>query len=231
MNYYLGVGYQQEEGNFIKENLDRYTLKLSVEHRVSDLFSTGASINFVHGINNFGSQYGYRDILRMPNILKAHDDNGNLIAQPGIAASIQGIGNFTSSPNPLNEINRGTEEVRQYDILSSIFAEIRPLPNLSVRSSFLPRFNRTRTGQYYGIVPSQRNQDIAYQVIEEALEFTLNNVVKYNIHINSDHRLVLTLIQRSYITGYECPEVQADELPYPSSWNNLLSGSLVPDAS
>lgn len=231
MNYNLGVGYQQEEGNFIKENLDRYTLKLSVEHRVSDLFSTGASINFVHGINNFGSQYGYRDILRMPNILKAHDDNGNLIAQPGIAASIQGIGNFTSSPNPLNEINSGTEEVRQYDILSSIFAEIRPLPNLSVRSSFLPRFNRTRTGQYYGIVPGQRNQDIAYQNNEEALEWTWDNVVNYNAHFNPDHRLDLTLIQSAYKTRYENLEVQSNELPYPSSWYNLFSGTLVPDGS
>lgn len=37
----------------------------------------------------------------------SYDDNGDLIAQPGIAEAIQGDGNFTSSPNPLNEINSG----------------------------------------------------------------------------------------------------------------------------
>src|SRR5690606_16005450 len=59
LTYNLGVGYQQEVGNFLKEDLNRYTLKLSVEHKTSDYFSTGASINFVHGVNNAGSEHGY----------------------------------------------------------------------------------------------------------------------------------------------------------------------------
>ena len=58
LTYNLGVGYQQEVGNFLKEDLNRYTLKLSVEHKTSDYFSTGASINFVHGVNNAGSEHG-----------------------------------------------------------------------------------------------------------------------------------------------------------------------------
>lgn len=227
MTYNLGVGYQQEEGNFIKENLERYTLKLSVEHRISDLFSTGASINFVHGINNFGSEFGYRDILRMPNILYAYDDDGNLIAQPGIATAIQGVGNFTSSPNPLNEINSGTEEIRQYDILSSVFAELRPLKNLSIRSSFLPRFNRTRIGQYYGVVPGQRNQDVAFQNNEESLEWTWDNVVNYNTHLGDDHKIDVSFIQSAYKTRFEGIQAQTNDLPYPSWWYNLFSGALV----
>ncbi|MFD2970273.1 SusC/RagA family TonB-linked outer membrane protein [Sphingobacterium bambusae] len=227
MTYNLGVGYQQEEGNFIKENLERYTLKLSVEHRISDLLSTGASINFVHGINNFGSEFGYRDILRMPNILYAYDDDGNLIAQPGIATAIQGVGNFTSSPNPLNEINSGTEEIRQYDILSSVFAELRPLKNLSIRSSFLPRFNRTRIGQYYGVVPGQRNQDVAFQNNEESLEWTWDNVVNYNTHFGDDHKIDVSLIQSAYKTRFEGIQAQTNDLPYPSWWYNLFSGALV----
>ncbi|MFD1771541.1 SusC/RagA family TonB-linked outer membrane protein [Sphingobacterium suaedae] len=231
MNYNLGVGYQQEEGNFINEKLDRYTLKLSVEHKISEMFSTGASINFVHGINNFGSQYGYRDILRMPNILYAYDDQGNLIAQPGIAASIQGAGNFTSSPNPLNEIKSGTEEVRQYDLLSSLFVEFRPMENLSFRSSFLPRFNRTRTGRYYGVVPGQRNQDIAHQNNEEALEWTWDNVVNYTNRFGDDHKLDLSLIQSAYKTRYENLASNSMQLPYPSSWYNLNSGTFVSDGS
>src|SRR5690606_21645834 len=108
--YNLGVGYQNEVGNFIYEDLDRYNLKLSVEHRTSEYFSAGASVNLIQSTNNLGSQYGYRDILRMPPILYAYDEDGNLIDQPGIAESIQGAGNFTSSPNPLNEVNSGTEE-------------------------------------------------------------------------------------------------------------------------
>ena len=158
----MGIGYQNEEGNFINENLNRYNLKLSVEHQTSAMFSTGASVNLIQGTNNSGSEFGYRDILRMPSILYAYDDNGDLINQPGIATSIQGAGNFTSSPNPLNEINSGTQEVRQYDVLGSIFAELRPLEGLSIRSTLLPRFNRTRTGRYYGVVEGQRTKTMPF---------------------------------------------------------------------
>lgn len=231
LTYNLGVGYQQEVGNFMKEDLNRYTLKLSVEHQTSDYFSTGASINFVHGINNAGSEHGYRDILRMPPILYAHDDDGNLIAQPGIAEAIQGAGNFTSSPNPLNEINSGTEEIRQYDILSNIFAEIRPMENLSIRSTFMPRFNRTRTGTYYGVVPGQRNQDVASQNNIEGLEWTWDNVINYNTFFGNDHKLDVSLIQSAYKTRIEGIQARANDLPYPSLWYNLFSGTFVPNQS
>lgn len=231
LTYNLGVGYQQEVGNFLKEDLNRYTLKLSVEHKTSDYFSTGASINFVHGVNNAGSEHGYRDILRMPSILYAYDEAGNLIAQPGIAASIQGVGNFTSSPNPLNEINSGTEEIRQYDLLSNIFAELRPMENLSIRSTFMPRFNRTRTGRYYGIVPGTRNQDVAYQNNIESLEWTWDNVINYNTLLGNDHKIDVSLIQSAYKTRIEGIQAGANDLPYPSQWYNLFSGSFAPNQS
>lgn len=231
MNYNLGLGYQNEEGNFVREDLNRYTLKLAVEHRTSDYFSAGASVNLVHGVNNYGSETGYRDILRMPPILYAYDDQGNLIDQPGIAESIQGTGNFTSSPNPLNEINSGTREMRQYDFLGSIFAELRPMENLSIRSTFLPRFNRTRDGRYYGVVLGQRNQDYAYQSNTEAFEWTWDNVINYDRQFNEDHRLNVSLIQSAYKTRFERIQAAANDLPYPSWWYNLFSGNFMPGSS
>ena len=200
LSYNLGAGYQQEVGNFLKEDLNRYTLKLSVEHKTSQYFSTGASFNFVHGIINSGSEHGYRDILRMPPVLYAYDEGGNLIAQPGIAASIKGTGNFTSSPNPLNEIKSGTEETRQYEILSQVFAEIRPIENLSIRSTFMPRFGRSRMGAYYGVVPGTRNQDMSSQENLENLDWTWDNVLNYNNTFGADHKLDVSLIQSAYKT-------------------------------
>lgn len=225
LNYNLGAGYQNEVGNFLKESLDRYTLKLSVEHKTSEIFSTGASINFVHGVTNFGSEHGYRDIMRMPNILSAYDENGVLIPQPGIASAIQGSGNFTSSPNPLQEIESGTEEIRQYDLLGSIFAELRPFRDVSIRSTFLPRFNRTRTGAYYGRVMGQRNQDVAYQNNVEGLEWTWDNVVNYSKTFTEDHRLNASFIHSVYKTRAENIEARSNNLPYPSMWYNLFSGN------
>ncbi|MCE7040462.1 TonB-dependent receptor [Dyadobacter sp. CY312] len=231
LSYNLGLGYQKEEGNFINEDLSRYTFKLSAEHRASKFFSAGGSVNMTMGINNSGSQNGYRDVLRMPNILSAYDDNGVLIEQPGIAASIQGTGNFTSSPNPLLEINSGTEELRRYDILGSIFAEFRPLDGLSFRSSLLPRFNRSRTGRYYGVVNGNRSQDHAFQSNTENFEFTWDNVLNYTKSFEGKHNINVSLIQSAFRTRYERIQAASNNLPYDSQWYNLFSGTFVNGSS
>lgn len=231
LSYTLGLGYQNEEGNFVKEDLNRYNLKMSVAHTASKYFSAGANISLSQGVNNTGSEQGYRDILRMPPILFAYDDDGNIIDQPGIASSIQGAGNFTSSPNPLNEINSGTQEIRRYDILGSVFAEVKPFEGLSIRSTLLPRFNRTRTGRYYGVVAGTRNQDHAYQSNTENFDFTWDNVVNYNKTFNSDHNVNVSLIQSAYKTRFERIQAAANDLPYNSEWYNLFSGDFVSGSS
>jgi len=231
LSYNLGLGYQNEEGNFINEDLNRYNIKLSVNHNASKYFSTGANISLSQATNNAGSQNGYRDILRMPSILYAYDEEGNIIDQPGIATSIQGEGNFTGSPNPLNEINSGTEETRRYDVLGSVFAEVRPFDGLSIRSTILPRFNRTRIGRYYGVVEGQRNQDYAYQENAESFEYTWDNVVNYKTTFNEDHNLNVSLIQSTYKARFEGIQAAANDLPYNSQWYNLFSGKFESGSS
>lgn len=231
MSYNLGMGYQNEEGNFIMEDLNRYSMKGSLYHKVSDLFTTGGSFNLSQTSNNSGSQFGYRDVLRMPSILRAYDENGVMIEQPGIAASIQGAGNFTSSPNPLKEINSGNQEIRRYDILGNIFAQFNPLPGLELKSTLSPRLNRTRTGKYYGIVAGNRTKDYASQVNTEAFEYTWDNQISYDKTINDTHHINASFINSFYKSRYELFQAATEGLPYNSEWYNLFSGTLVPGDS
>lgn len=230
ISYNIGLGYQNEKGNFTSESLDRYNIKLSALHKASKLFTLGANLNLSQTTVNSGSQYGYRDILRIPVILKAYDDDGNLIRQPGIASAIQGSGNFTSSGNPLIEINSGNQEERRYDVLGNVFAQLTPFPGFDIKSTFSPRFNRTRTGRYYGITPD-RSKDIAYQSNTENYDYTLDNQLTYNKVIHKDHTINATLINSIYKTRYERIQAQAEGLPYNSEWYNLFSGTLVNSSS
>lgn len=224
--YNLGVGYQNEEGNFINENLKRYNMKLSIDHKGSKLFAAGGTINLSHTVTNQGSQYGYRDIMRMPSILKAYDDEGNLMEQPGIAESIQGSGNFTSSPNPLQEINSGNQETRRYDVLGSAYAQLNLLEGLAIKTTIMPRFTRERLGQYYDAVPGNRNQSEAYQQNEESFEYTWDNQITYNKTFHNDHHLNATFINSFYKTRFEGVQVAAQNLPYNSAWYNIFTGKL-----
>lgn len=226
ISYNIGVGYQNEEGNFINEDLNRYNLKLAVANKISDRFTIGGTFNLSQTTTNQGSQYGYRDIMRMPSILSAYDANGVLIEQPGIAASIQGVGNFTSSPNPLNEINSGNQEDRRFDILGNIYGQLNLFKGFDVKSTFMPRLNRTRTGRYYGIVAGNRNQDEAYQQNTEAFEYTWDNQVTYNKTFLRDHTINATVITSLYKTRLERIQAASQGLPYNSGWYNLFSGTL-----
>src|SRR5690606_11390845 len=182
-------------------------------------------------VTNQGSQYGYRDIMRMPVILRAYDDQGNLIQQPGIAASIQGSGNFTSSPNPLQEINSGNQETRRYDVLASAYAQVNLFDGFSIKSTIMPRFTRERVGQYYDVVPGNRNQNEAYQQNDESLEYTWDNQITYNKTFNDNHHLNATLINSFYKTRFERIQAATQNLPYDSQWYNLFTGNLMRDNS
>ena len=226
ISYNIGVGFQNEEGNFLMENMDKYVFKGSINHKGNKYFSTGANFTMSHQIVNTGSQYGYRDLLRIPNILKAYDAEGNLIPQPGIRAVIEGDGNFTSAANPLIEIESGSNETRRFDILGSAFVEIRPMEGLSLKSTFSPRFNRTRIGYYYE-ANSNRTNDVARNDSRESFDWTWDNVINYNKLFAQKHNVNLTLIHSAYKTQYEYLRVQSENFPYDAEWYNMFGGTIV----
>ncbi|MFV0378062.1 MAG: TonB-dependent receptor [Mangrovibacterium sp.] len=225
ISYNIGAGYQKEDGNFLEETMDKYVFKGSINHKASKYFSTGANFTMSHQIVNTGSQYGYRDLMRMPVVLRAYDDEGNLIEQPGIRSSIQGDGNFTSSANPLIEIQSGSNETRRFDVLGSVFVEFRPVNGLSLKSTFSPRYNRSRIGYYYE-KNSNRSTNQAENDNRESFDWTWDNVVNYNRTFASDHNVNLTLIQSAYKTTYEYLSIYAENFPYDSRWYNMLGGTI-----
>lgn len=225
ISYNLGFGYQNEQGNFINEDMDKFIFKGSVAHKANKYFSTGANFTMSHQIINSGSQYGYRDILRMPSVLKAYDANGELIDQPGIKATIEGDGNFTSSPNPLIELNSGNQQTRRFDILGSFYFELTPIEGLSLKTTFSPLFNRTRNGYYYA-QNANRSQDQAGNENIESFEWTWDNVINFNKRFNEIHNLNLTLINSVYKTQYEYLNVESQGFPYDSEWYNMFNGTV-----
>ena len=226
ISYNVGVGYQNEEGNFLNEVLKRYNTTVSVNHKASGYFMSGATVTVSQTTIDAGSEYGYREIMRLPDVLHAYDADGNLVPQPGIASVIEGIQAFTSHPNPLCEIQNGNQETRRYDIVASVFAQITPFEGLDIKSTLSPRLNRTRHGKYLGVVLGNRNEDYASSSNSESFDFTLDNQISYNKAIGS-HHINGTFINSIYNTRFETLTVAAQNLPYKSYWYNIYSGTLV----
>lgn len=226
ISYNIGAGFQREEGNFLREEMNKYIFKGAINHKANKYFSSGANFTMSHQVVNTGSQYGYRDLLRIPNVLKAYDAEGNLIEQPGIKTQIEGDGNFTSAANPLIEINSGSNETRRFDILGSAFVELRPIEGLSFKTTFSPRFNRTRVG-FYREKNSNRSKNQAQNENKETFDWTWDNVINFNKTFEEKHNLNVTLINSFYKSQYEYLKVYAEDFPYDSKWYNIFKGDLA----
>ncbi|MDH6303601.1 TonB-linked SusC/RagA family outer membrane protein [Parabacteroides sp. PF5-5] len=226
INYSLGLGFQNEEGNFINEEMKRYVLRGSINHKASKYFSTGANFTLSHTITNDGSENGYRDLLRMQPFFSAYDEEGELIRQPGIAANIKGSGNFTSSGNPLLEIENSSDETRRFDVLASFFAELKPMDGLILKTTFSPDLNYRREG-WYRPKTADRSQDIGQTEPRERFSWTWDNVATYMKTFNELHNLNVTLIHSVYKTQTELLRVNSNNYPYVSLWYNVFNGTMV----
>jgi TonB-linked SusC/RagA family outer membrane protein len=225
--YNIGMGYQNEKGNFMLEEMDRYTMRASVSHKASKYFSSGANFNLSYSLVNTGAIDGYLSLFRMAPFFSAFDENGEYLKQPGTAASLQGGGNFTSSGNPLIEIESGSNETKRFNVMGSMFAEFTPLEGLSIKSTFSPRLNQRRAGQYHA-----KTADPDYSISaartehRTRLDWTWDNVVSYGHTFAEVHALNVTLINSVYKTQEELLGVSATGFPYNAEWYNIFSGPL-----
>ncbi|MDR1417056.1 MAG: TonB-dependent receptor [Prevotellaceae bacterium] len=225
--YNIGMGYQNEQGNFMREEMERYTMRASVSHKANKYFSSGANLNLSHTLVNGGSVNGYLSLFRMAPFFKAYDENGEYIQQPGTAASLQGGGNFTSSGNPLIEIESGSTETKRFNVMGSLFAELTPAAGLSIKTTFSPRLNQRRVGQYHGkTADPDYSSSTARTEHRTRLDWTWDNVISYGHTFADVHTLNVTLINSVYKTQEELLGVGATNFPYDAEWYNIFNGTL-----
>lgn len=233
LTYNLGLGYQKEKGNFAKENLDRYNLKLSVTHKASDFFELGATANFTQTNFIVGSGGVYEDINRMPPFFTPFHPDGSVVVQPGVSPNQQTNRNMTGTLNPLAELNSETNETRREDLLASAYFQISPLKGLDIRTTISPRYSRKRVGNfsdaledtYLGVSVSPTRTATSDNT--ESFQYTWDNIINYKTKIGSDHNLSATGVFSLYSTRNENLKLRSNNLPYASEWYNLGSGSNV----
>jgi TonB-linked SusC/RagA family outer membrane protein len=234
LSYNIGMGYQNEDGIFIKENLKRNNLKISLKYKMSDKFEIGATSNMSRTEIESGNSMAYQQIARMPPLFKVYDANGKLLIQPGLASNMVKPGepgnNYTGNTSPIWEIETGRDNNRRHDVLASFYLQYSPLPGLTLRSAIQPNYNKERIGRY-----TEMNDNIVqrtgYSGNSETFEYTWDNTLNYQKTFNGIHGVKFTAVQTTYSSKSEMVNVSANSLPYNSGWSNLISGVVVPGGS
>jgi TonB-dependent starch-binding outer membrane protein SusC len=230
MDFNIGLGYQNEDGIYIVENLKRTNLKLSLNYKVSEKLTVGATTNLSQTITEYGNSLAYQQTTRMAPIFKIYDEDGNLLIQPGLVENMGGVGaNFTGNFNPIWEIKHGKDNTRRQDVLGSAFIQYSPISGLDFKSVIQPRFQRYRVGQYQEEAPSRERT--GYSSNYETVDYTWDNILTFQKSFNQVHNLKVMAIYSVYSSRSESLAVKTEGLPYNSEWYNLFSGDLVVGSS
>lgn len=229
-DFNVGIGYQNEDGIYLKENLQRYNMKLSLNYKVSDKLRFGATSNISQTEVESGDADAYTFTFRMAPVFKIYDDNGDILLQPGLVSNMGGVGaNFTGNRNPIWEIETGSENRRRHDVLSSFYLQYSPIKNLDIKSNIQPRFYRNRMGKYTEMATAMLERTGVSQN-DEIFDYTWDNSIDYSKSFN-DHNFKATAVYSIYQARAESLDVTVNTLPYNSQWYNLFSGTVVPGGS
>ncbi len=234
LTYNVGMGYQNEEGNFQQEYLDRYNLNVSVNHKPSKHFQMGATINLSQTTYDEGYPNAYNELNKMAPYWNAYAPDGSIIAQPGADPALNSDRGQTGTLSPLAEVAAGKNETRRYDVLASAYMEVSPFDGLTFRSTLAPRFYRRRKGVFNGIIQDTYYGSIPRPTREassdntESFDYSWDNVLTYKKDINDVHHITATGLFSTYSTRTERLKVDSKGMPYDSDWYNLFSGDFNP---
>lgn len=146
MSYVLGGGYQEEKGNLLKDHFSQYNFKASINHRINDQWTAGASFNFSLSETERGSQHAITNAYRMSPLASPYDSLGNILYQPAKYGDV----NYTSSVNPLVDIENSQDNTRRTQGVGNIYLEFSPVEWISIRSTMSPQFRNQRRGRFHG---------------------------------------------------------------------------------
>ena len=222
ISYNLGVGYSHVDGSFIKEVYDRYNFNLSVNHKPSKYFQSGATVKLSFSDFDGGSTSSYSSIMGFAPIFHAYHEDGSYVRQP---AGVDEIGaNYTSAANPLLHLESETEQTRLYKLISNFYLQVSPIDGLDIRTTFSPSFTRNRKGYFNsgieGLVDNSGSSDN-----RENFDYIWQNQISYT-NTFSKHHVNATIFNDVYRTRYERLYVDARLFPYDSYWYNLFSGTV-----
>lgn len=146
MSYVLGGGYQEEKGNLLKDHFSQYNFKASINHKINDQWTAGASFNFSLSETERGSQHAITNAYRMSPLASPYDSLGNILYQPAKYGDV----NYTSSVNPLVDIENSQDNTRRTQGVGNIYLEFSPVEWISIRSTMSPQFRNQRRGRFHG---------------------------------------------------------------------------------
>jgi TonB-linked SusC/RagA family outer membrane protein len=194
-NVYVSLGLFNEKGLFEKDELNRYSIRANIDHKISKIFSIGTQNQITYYDQDFRN-----DPLTTANKLvpleEPYDAQGNLIQ----------VINNGRNINPLTDVleNNWEHNSRINRVFTSAYIGVNLLDNLSFKTNLGMNLTSTREGLYAGTNTNFRNgaQPLARYIAGNSVGLNLENILNYNFNVNK-HSFVLTGVQSLLTNHFE----------------------------
>ncbi|MDX1940851.1 MAG: TonB-dependent receptor [Saprospiraceae bacterium] len=198
-NFYISLGYFNEKGLFVNDKLDRYSIRLNIDHTISRMFKIGTQNQVT-----YYDQDIRRDVLNTANKLVPlevpYDSLGNII--PFL--------NNNRTVNPLmdEQPNNWANNNRTSRVFSSAYVEFKPFDGFSFRSNLGVELTGSREGLYANSLTVERNgaKPLARYSTANNLGYNLENIINYSKQFGN-HDISITGVQS--LLGSRIEEVTA----------------------
>lgn len=221
INYHFGVGYQQEEGIYKNDGMNRYNIKGSIDAKINKYFSAGINFNGAVTDINTVNDNSIKNAFMFNPLTVPYNADGSLAKTPGnnyyktdsdgnTIGTANGA-NFTNTVNPLLDFENSEYSTKKYNFLGNLYLEVHPMDGLTFKTTFSPNFSSTRYGTWEDSETAAQNFVSSYASITNTSTFdwTWDNMLTY-IKTFGDHSInAMGLFsankyqkETSYLDGY-----------------------------
>ena len=140
----LSAGYYHEKGSFKDDKMDKYNLRLNVEHKFNNFIKIGANSQVTHYAQNERAENVlWRAATNVP-LGKAYDENGQVVLWPlGVTSRVSPLADEATD-------NTAKHHVLHTNIIANGYLDITPVKGLSIRSNLGTNFTHYRKQDFEG---------------------------------------------------------------------------------
>lgn len=147
--YYLSIGYNNQEGLAKNSNLDRYSARLNLTHKVGKIAEVGANMMFSQMNQDMNEERGsaINPFLCVAGLMNpsmtVRDENGNYIGT-----------SEDDTTNPLRDILTDYSRTRMSRMFSTGYAVIEPVKGLKIKETLSYDYNIQKDSRYLNSLSS-----------------------------------------------------------------------------
>ncbi|HOY52711.1 MAG TPA: TonB-dependent receptor plug domain-containing protein, partial [Prolixibacteraceae bacterium] len=208
-NFNLSLGTMFEEGLMKDDMMDRYNVKVVLDHKISDLFRAGTSLLYTFKDHDARNSSVFGQSLKMTTITHPYTREGNLIYTPNPR--------YAAHANPLLDETEGAfaHNIETTRFFGNVYLEVTPHKNLLFKSIYALDRSNVRDGTYQDYQSVGRYQSPGTSFISsqysKSTGYTWENTLNYHTAFGgSPHDVTFLLGQSMAQSVYENMRTEGD---------------------